>query len=168
MVDVAKLADVSAQTVSRVVNGSTRVRSETRDRVVAAMRQLAYEPNPTAQALASGHSRTLGVVGFDTTLYGPASTLCAVARAAHDTGYAVMVVSLANVDPASVANAVQRLRTHGVQGIIVIAPQQKAAAALVALPPGCPVVAVEAGLHESVSLVTVDQVQGQLWRRPIS
>ena len=46
--DVARLAGVSHQTVSRVINGSDRVRPETRDRVVAAMQQLDYRPNSMA------------------------------------------------------------------------------------------------------------------------
>jgi len=40
MADVAKLAEVSHQTVSRVINGSPQVRPETRERVLAAMAKL--------------------------------------------------------------------------------------------------------------------------------
>jgi DNA-binding LacI/PurR family transcriptional regulator len=83
MADVAKLAGVSHQTVSRVINGSEHVRAETRERVLAATRMLNYRPNSVARALATGRSKTLGVVTFDTTLYGPASTLFALERAAH-------------------------------------------------------------------------------------
>ena len=54
-----------------------------RQRVLAAMRKLDYRPNPVARALVTGRSRTLGVVSFDTTLYGPASTLFAIEQAAH-------------------------------------------------------------------------------------
>src|SRR5213596_1248387 len=78
MADVAKLAGVSHQTVSRVINDNAHVRPETRDRVLSAMRRLGYRPNPAARALVTGRSRTLGVVSFDTTLYGPASTLFAI------------------------------------------------------------------------------------------
>src|SRR5690348_6652494 len=69
MADVARLAGVSHQTVSRVINDSVHVRSETRERVLAAMRELDYRPNSMARALVTGRSRTLGVVSFDTTLY---------------------------------------------------------------------------------------------------
>jgi DNA-binding LacI/PurR family transcriptional regulator len=72
MTDVAALAGVSHQTVSRVINGSTQVRDETRERVLDAMRKLDYHANAVARALVTGRSRTLGVITFNTTLYGPA------------------------------------------------------------------------------------------------
>ena len=78
--DVAALAGVSRQTVSRVLHDSPNVRGDTRERVLAAIRQLDYRPNSMAQALVTGRSKTLGVVSFDTTLYGPASTLLGIER----------------------------------------------------------------------------------------
>jgi DNA-binding LacI/PurR family transcriptional regulator len=160
MADVARLAGVSQQTVSRVINDSPHVRADTRDRVLDAMRKLEYRPNSVARALVTGRSRTLGVVSFDTTLYGPASTLLGIERAAHDAGYFVSIVSLESLERASVMSAVGRLRNQGVDGIVVIAPQESAAQTLVHLPPGIPIVAAEAGPGESVPLVAVDQVEG--------
>jgi DNA-binding LacI/PurR family transcriptional regulator len=160
MADVAKLAGVSHQTVSRVINDSTQVRPETRRRVLAAMRELDYRPNPAARALVTGRSRTLGVVSFDTTLYGPASTLFAVEQAAHAAGYFITIVSLLALDRVSVLNAIERLRVQGVDGILVISPQEGAAEALVNLPADVPLVAVEAGPKQSVPVVAVDQFGG--------
>jgi DNA-binding LacI/PurR family transcriptional regulator len=160
MADVAKLAGVSHQTVSRVINDSTQVRPETKQRVLAAMRQLDYRPNPAARALVTGRSGTLGVVSFDTTLYGPASTLFAIEQAAHAAGYFITIVSLLVLDRTSVLGAVDRLRVQGVDGILVITPQEGAADALVNLPAGVPLVAVEAGRPNSVPLVAVDQFAG--------
>src|ERR687889_1469749 len=125
MADVAKLAGVSHQTVSRVINGSTHVRPETRQRVLAAMDRLDYRPNPAARALVTGRSGTLGVVSFDTTLYGPASTLFAIEQAAHAAGYFITIVSLLALDRVSVLNAIERLRVQGVDGILVISPQER-------------------------------------------
>ena len=136
MADVAKLAGVSHQTVSRVINDSAHVRPETRERVMAAMRQLDYRPNPAARALVTGRSRTLGVVSFDTTLYGPASTLFAIEKAAHAADYFVTVVSMPALDRVTVLNAIERLRVQGVDGILVISPQEGAVEALVNLPGG--------------------------------
>jgi DNA-binding LacI/PurR family transcriptional regulator len=160
MADVAKLAGVSHQTVSRVVNDSAQVRPETRARVMAAMRQLDYRPNPAARALVTGRSRTLGVVSFDTTLYGPASTLFAIEKAAHAADYFVTVVSMPALDRVTVLNAIERLRVQGVDGILVISAQEGAVEALVNLRAGVPVVAVEAGPMQSVPVVAVDQWGG--------
>src|SRR4051795_5182624 len=122
MADVARLAGVSQQTVSRVLNDSPHVRPATRDRVLDAIRKLGYRPNRLARALVTGRSRTLGVLSFDTTLYGPASTLFAIERAAHEAGYFITIASLKALDRASVLDAVDRLREQGVDGILVIAP----------------------------------------------
>lgn len=160
MADVGRLAGVSHQTVSRVINDSLHVRPETRQRVVDAMRELDYRPNSVARALVTGRSNTLGVVSFDTTLYGPASTLLGIERAAHQAGYFIIVASLKALDRSSVAEAVERLRLHGVDGILVIAPQVGAADALLHAPSGVPLVAVEAGPARSVPVVAVDQFAG--------
>ncbi|TMA16478.1 MAG: LacI family DNA-binding transcriptional regulator [Deltaproteobacteria bacterium] len=160
MTDVAKLAGVSHQTVSRVLHDSPHVRRGTRERVLKAIRQLDYRPNPVAQALVTGRSRSLGVVSFDTTLYGPASTLLGIEEAAHDRGYAVSIASLRSLNRESVVSAVQRLRDQGVDGVVVIAPQRAAVDALLHLPPEVPVVAVEAGPDNSVPVVAVDQHAG--------
>jgi len=160
MADVAKLAGVSLQTVSRVINDSPHVREETRERVQDAMRKLEYRPNPVARALVTGRSRTLGVVSFDTTLYGPASTLFGIERAAHEADYFVSIVSLRELTSAAVVSAVERLRDQGVDGILVVAPQESATQALLHLPEDVPVVAAEAGPDDSVPLVAVDQIEG--------
>jgi DNA-binding LacI/PurR family transcriptional regulator len=160
MADVARLAGVSLQTVSRVINDSEHVRPETRARVLTAMRKLDYRPNPVARALVTGRSRMLGVVSFDTTLYGPASTLYAIERAAHEQDYFVSIASLESLDRVSMLSAVERLLAQGVAGILVIAPQRHAADAVLHLPLDVPIVAVEAGPDDRVPVVAVDQHAG--------
>jgi DNA-binding LacI/PurR family transcriptional regulator len=160
MSDVGELAGVSHQTVSRVINGSPHVRPETRERVLAAMAELGYRPNSVARALVTGRSHMLGVVSFDTTLYGPASTLFGIERAAHEAGYFIIVASLKALDRSSVSDAVERLRRQGVDGVLVIAPMQNAADALLHAPSEVPLVAVEAGPDDVVPVVAVDQFSG--------
>lgn len=60
--DVARLARVSKKTVSRVINESPFVRSETRERIDSIIRQIGYEPSPQARGLASQRSFLLGLV----------------------------------------------------------------------------------------------------------
>ncbi|MBN2717521.1 MAG: LacI family DNA-binding transcriptional regulator [Deltaproteobacteria bacterium] len=162
MVDVARLAGVSHQTVSRVLHDSPHVRGATRERVLAAIRRLNYRPNSMAKALVTGRSRTLGVVSFDTTLYGPASTLFGIERAAHDAGYAVSISSLRSLNRSTVEAAIQQLRDQGVDGVAVIAPLQEGVDALGHVQSDFAVVAVEAGPDASIPVATVDHQAGAM------
>src|SRR5690349_15899401 len=109
MADVARVAGVSHQTVSRVLNDHPNVRQETRERVLAAIEGLGYRRNSTARALVTRRTNTLGVVAFDTTLYGPASTLYAIERAAREAGYFVSIVSLRELSRDDLAEALDHL-----------------------------------------------------------
>jgi DNA-binding LacI/PurR family transcriptional regulator len=124
------------------------------------MRELGYRPNSIARALATGRTRTLGVVSFDTTLYGPASTLFGIERAAHEAGYFIMVASLKALDRVSVVQAIERLRVQGVDGVLVIVSEEESAEALLHAPLDVPLVAVEAGPDQGVPVVAVDQTEG--------
>lgn len=160
MSDVAQLAGVSHQTVSRVLHDSPHVRGETRERVLSAIRQLDYRPNSMARALVTGRSKTLGVVASDTTQYGPASTLQGIERAAQDAGYAVSVSSLRLLNRGTVLDAIQHFRDQGVDGVAIIAPHRAGVDALRHVRPDFPVVAVEAGQDPSIPVATVDQRAG--------
>jgi DNA-binding LacI/PurR family transcriptional regulator len=160
MSDVGRLAGVSHQTVSRVINGSRHVSPDTRERVLAAMRELGYRPNSIARALVTGRSQTIGVVSFDTTLYGPASTLFGIERAAHEAGYFTIIASLKALDRASVTDAVDRLSLQGVDGVLVIVSEEGSAEALLGAPAGVPMVAVEGGPDQGIPVIAVDQRQG--------
>ncbi len=159
MSDVARLAGVSHQTVSRVLNNHPSVRPATRDGVMRAVEQLGYRPNALARALASRRSRVLGVVSFDIIQYGPAATLRGIERAARAAGYALLMTTLEEVEPAAVLDAIHTLADQSVVGIIFVAPQVSAITALYGLPKGLSVVAVEAGAG-GVPVVAVDQRMG--------
>jgi DNA-binding LacI/PurR family transcriptional regulator len=129
-VDVARLAGVSQKTVSRVFNGEQYVSAEVRRRVLEAAEELGYRLNQAARALASGRTRTIGVVTLGTALYGPASLLTGIERAARDAGYALRVVNTLEGDPGGVAGAVQSLLEQGVDGIVVSEPIDEGAVSL--------------------------------------
>ncbi|MDP9799748.1 DNA-binding LacI/PurR family transcriptional regulator [Catenuloplanes nepalensis] len=160
MADVARLAGVSHQTVSRVLNEHPNVRPETRDRVLAAIEELAYRRNFSARALVTSRTQTLGVVAFDTTLFGPASTLYGIEQAAREAGYFVSIVSLKSITRETVREALDYLAAQSVDGYIVLAPQQAAIEAIAGLPLGLPVVAVEGPNAGDVPIVAVDQAGG--------
>ncbi|WP_232668142.1 LacI family DNA-binding transcriptional regulator [Pseudonocardia sp. TRM90224] len=167
MFDVAKLAGVSHQTVSRVLNGHTNVKEATRLRVRTAIAELGYRPNRAARALATGQSRTLGVVAPRSTLYGPASLLAAFEETAGAAGFAVSVSRVRTFETAAVQLAVTALLDQRVSAIAAIVPVRGAAEALADLPSGTPLVTIDGPLSTAAttataaaSTVAVDQRQG--------
>jgi DNA-binding LacI/PurR family transcriptional regulator len=159
MADVARLAGVSHQTVSRVVNDHPNVRPQTRDNVLAAITQLAYRPNAAARTLVTRRTHTLGVISCDTDLVGPASMLYGIETAAAGS-YFVSVASLPALDHSVAMDAVERLLGQGVEGIIVIAPSTSAVAALSGVPTEVPLVAVGCGTSAPLPSVAVDNTAG--------
>ncbi|MER6186583.1 LacI family DNA-binding transcriptional regulator [Streptomyces sp. NPDC001652] len=121
-VDVARVAGVSQKTVSRVFNDEPYVSADVRRRVLDAAEQLGYRRNNAARALASGRTRSIGVVTLGTALYGPASLLMGLERVVRDTGYALRVVNTMEGDPAGLAGAVGSLLDQGVDGIVISEP----------------------------------------------
>lgn len=159
MHDVADHVGVSHQTVSRVLNGHDSVSAETRTRVLQAIEDLGYRPNTAARALVTRRSQVLGVVSFDTTLYGPASTLFGIEKAAREAGYFVSVASVKATTAGTIRAAVDRLTDQNVDGVVVIAPL-RTGEPVSALPAGLPAVVVDGRPAAGVASVRVDQEAG--------
>ncbi|HET7013348.1 MAG TPA: LacI family DNA-binding transcriptional regulator [Streptosporangiaceae bacterium] len=160
MTDVAKLAGVSHQTVSRVLNGHPNVRTRTRIRVQAAIEELGYRPNRAARMLATGTSQVIGFVSRSSTLFGPASMVTALAEAALRQGFTVNVESVRTLDRKPVSDAIGRLLDQRVAGLVVIMPVDSANDALDDLPDDIPLVNVDGDPRRPTELVTVDQEAG--------
>lgn len=163
MSDVAALAGVSHQTVSRVLNDHPNVRPATRERVLDAIRTLGYRPNIAARVLATARSATLGVVTTGSALYGPTSTLIAVEEAAREQGWYVSVATIRRYDAETMHQVLDHFMDQGVAGIVVIAPQTDVAEAVDTFRAPVPVVTVaarDAGADGSSLSVAVDQQRG--------
>ncbi|WP_454119288.1 LacI family DNA-binding transcriptional regulator [Microbacterium lacticum] len=157
--DVARAADVSYQTVSRVLNGHPSIRPATKQRVLDAMAELRYRPNQAARALVTSRSRTLGVVLGSRGEYGPTSSLAALEDAARERGYWVNSAYLSDTRPETIRAAVEHLRRQSVEGIIVHAPQVRVFDMLAELD----VDVAYVGLHSAergIAEIADDQVHG--------
>ncbi|CAG6395618.1 LacI family DNA-binding transcriptional regulator [Streptomyces cocklensis] len=160
MADVAQVAGVSHQTVSRVLSHHPNVRDTTRAEVQRAIEQLGYRRNSSARALVTRRTLTLGVVACNPTLFGPASTLFGLEEAARDEGYMVSAVTLRRYTAKALEEAIDHLSDWGVEGIVVIVPHREAVAALAELRLPFPVVTVEGGHSLPIAGVSVDQELG--------
>jgi len=162
MSDVARVAGVSHQTVSRVLNDHSKVRPETRQRVLAAIAELGYRRNIAARALVTRRSGTIGVVTTGLPYFGPTSTLIAVEEAAREAGYFVSIATLAGIDATNVNKALEYFLGQAVEGIIVIAPHDDVRDALVPFAAQVPLVMIASEPSPGFSLHTmsVDQELG--------
>lgn len=140
MKDVAAAAGVSYQTVSRVLNGSPAVRTDTRRRIVEAIDSLGYRPDIAAQALASGRRTTLGIVNLGRHGYGPSLIEDSVRREASMTGVRTVVSSADGRDKGDIERAFQDVLLERVASLIVIGDAGLAAVVADDLAPGMPVV----------------------------
>ncbi|MDI9628181.1 MAG: LacI family DNA-binding transcriptional regulator [Acidobacteriota bacterium] len=95
MADVARLAGVSPQTVSRVSQGQKYVSEEKRQRVQAAMQELEYRPNTAARAMKQGAFKIIGVYYHSLHEVGGRLALEAIATAAAEHGYGTALSPLA-------------------------------------------------------------------------
>ncbi|MEV6965011.1 LacI family DNA-binding transcriptional regulator [Hamadaea sp. NPDC051192] len=160
MADVARVAGVSSQTVSRVSNGSPGVVDTTREQVLTVMRELGYRPNSAARALKRGAFRTIGVILFSLASTGNSRTLEAIATHAAHEGYAITLIPVAVPTQDSVLGAFTRLGELAVDGIIVIMEVHLLDTATVTLPPNVQVVVADSDAGNLYSVVDTDQADG--------
>lgn len=158
--DVARAAGVSGQTVSRVANGMANVDEKTRQRVVAAMREVGYRPNSAARALRSGHFQTLGVIMSDLSTVGNSRTLDAICTSAAEADYSISLMPLLEPTQQGVAGAFRRLGEQAVDGVIILIEAHRLDQGELELPDGLPVVVVDSSAHYDFPIIDTDQAQG--------
>lgn len=160
MVDVARLAGVSVQTVSRVVNDHPHVKPHVRERVQAAMAQLHYRRNPAARSLATRRTMSLGVVNYGLAQHGPSVALTGIVARARRAGYTTNLVGLGKLDRRALRAALDHLVDDYVDGIIMLAPVEDAVHAIRGLRTDVPLVVFEPGGVSRPDTFAVDEVRG--------
>lgn len=160
MADVARLAGVSSQTVSRVSNGYAGVNEDTRRQVLAAMKELGYRPNSAARALKRGEFRTIGVITFGLSTTGNVRTLEAIATSAAHEGYAVTLLPVAVPTQDEVRGAFSRLGELAVDAVIIIQEVHLIDAVTLSLPPNVQVVVADSDAGDRYTVVDTDQAGG--------
>jgi DNA-binding LacI/PurR family transcriptional regulator len=158
--DVARLAGVSHQTVSRVLNHHPSIRPETKQRVLDVMADLQYKPNRAARALVTSRSRTIGILSASSTQYGPASSIAAIEAAARASGYWVSTANIESADAPSIADALAHLAAQGIEGLVVIAPQVRVFDTLASLSIDVPYVTMQSTGRDPDHALSVDQMAG--------
>lgn len=166
--DVAEAAQVSIRTVSRVLNGSTKVGADTRERINAAIERLNFHPNSRARGLAAGRSYLVGVVQDDPNAHVIGVLQRGVAEVCATHGYELVVHPVRYDDPEIVRNLMAFVHRSKVDGLVLLPPLselQSVAEALVAgRVPAVALAAVRTASHPAMVMSTERRAAAELAR----
>src|SRR5258706_2121973 len=118
--DVARHADVSPMTVSRVINGESNVREETRVRVAASVAALRYKPNQAARSLASADAIHIGVLYANPSANYLSEFLLGSWEQSSSSGCQLVIEKCEGAE--TEAEAIRRLVKGGIDGVILPPP----------------------------------------------
>lgn len=158
--DVARLAGVSHQTVSRVVNDLPNVRPATRLRVEEAIKQLRYRPSTAARALVTRRSRTIGLITTGPPDYGPSNIVFGFSEAARKERYTVSVSSMLAPDESSIRSATELMLGQNAEAIVLVAAHREALLLMQAIDLGVPLIAVESTGRSGFLSVSINHYEG--------
>ena len=159
--DVAKHANVSYQTVSRVINQAEHVSDKTRRKVEAAMLALNYVPNRVAQQLAGKLSHTIGLVTSNLSLHAPSQIAAAIKTQASKLHFNVVISMIEQPDMNACKNAVNSLLSQRVDGLIVNIPlEDEQAAAITEMCGNVPALFLDVSPQLDAHSITFDATTG--------
>lgn len=161
LADVAEMAGVSQQTVSRVVNNQGPVAARTRARVMEAVGQLNYVPNRLAQGLARQRTHSIGFATNDISLHAPSQLTSGIERAAREAGLSLVVSIVPGYGVGQVTQTVRALKERQVDGVLINASLGSADAAEIARRfPDLPCVFMDVPADAPVNAALLDQYHG--------
>ncbi|MBN1310275.1 MAG: LacI family DNA-binding transcriptional regulator [Anaerolineae bacterium] len=161
--DVAAMARVSTQTVSRVINDRPDVAEETRQRVWQIIEKLNYQPSAIARSLIHRRSLALGIVSAGLKLLGPSQTLNGIASQAEKEGYTLLLKELPGFYTADIQPVLNALLARHVEGIIWAVPEIGDNRDWIRDQPpdlGIPIIFLTMQKQPGVSIVTINNYQG--------
>ena len=161
--DIAKMCNISTQTVSRVINNRPDVSPDTRDAVEKAIAEMGYQPSALARSLVQQRSYTLGVIIAGLKYIGVSQTLSGITEQCEASGYALLIKELPRFDTPDIVPVIEALIAHQVEGIIFAAPElnENVKIAQAQLPPFCPpIIFMKSQATPNYTTVSVDNYGG--------
>jgi LacI family transcriptional regulator len=165
--DIAKIAHVSNTTVSRALNNQSRIRNETKERILSIAKELSYRPDFIARSLVMKRTKTLGLV--ITTIANPFYTELAqgIEATARKLGYNIILCSTQS-DLGTERLDIEMLRSKGVDGIILTSAHMGDPNIVELAEEGFPIVLVNRRTYDPmvrglVDYVGIDNIQGGFW-----
>jgi len=154
--DVAKKANVSVATVSRVINNTGYVNQETRKIVEDAIDELGYVPNELARSLFRKRSNIIGLIVPHISTYFFAELIESIEDAVTKSGFKLMIFNSKD-DMELEKKYLNVLNQYNVDGLILVA-NTKSAKSYLKL--SIPILTIDHIIDKSVASITSDNVQG--------
>jgi len=158
--DVAKLAGVSHQTVSRVINDGPHTKPSTRTKVELAMAELGYVPNAAARALVTSHSKMIGMIVADEIFFGPAGMIHAIKNEIRLADYFAISCSVDGTSSESMVEGIKHLRRLGLEAIVVTTPQFDYSETVRQMLPNIPALFIDSKSGEGQLSISLDNFAG--------
>jgi len=162
--DIARMANVSHTTVSRALNNKSRIRKETKEKILSIAQALNYQPNFIARSLVMKRTKTLGLV--ITTISNPFYIELAqgIEATARGLGYNIILCST-HSDLSIEKQHIDMLRSKGVDGIIFTSAHMGDPNIIALAEEGYPIILVNRRTYhptvrENVDYVGVDNILG--------
>jgi len=160
--DVARACGVSTQTISRVLNDRVDVSQDTREKILAVIEQMGYQPNAFARGMRQ-RSTTLGVIITGLQHKGISTTLKGITLEAENNGLNLILKELSSFKASNIKPLINSLMAHQVMGIIYAAPEvdDNWTHFLTNLPQHCPPMVFLKGSPSSAPItISIDNYQG--------
>ena len=154
--DVAKKANVSVATVSRVINNTGYVNEETRKLVEAAIKELEYIPNELARSLFKKQSKIIGLIVPHLSTYFFAELIEALEEALAKKDYKLMIFN-AKDDPVRERKYMQVFNQYNIDGIVLVAHTEQYKDYLDLR---IPIITIDHKLNEAIPSITSDNEMG--------
>jgi DNA-binding LacI/PurR family transcriptional regulator len=161
--DIARMCNVSTQTVSRVINKRPDVAEKTREAIEKAIAEMAYQPSALARSLVQQHSYTIGVIAAGLKYIGVSATLNGITEQCEASNYALLIKELPSFHTSNIVPVIESLIAHQVEGIIFAAPElnDNILLAQAQLPPSCPpIIFLKSQPHLKYTVIGIDNYAG--------
>lgn len=155
--DIAKKANVAVSTVSYVLNDKKKVKPETKERILRAIREFEYHPRAAARSLKTKQSLTIGIIMPDVTNLFYTETARGIEDMANQNGYNVILCNT-DKDPKKERDYLNTLYSKDVDGIIFIGPCLNQN--IVRNRQDTPIVSINSKNGGNISSISVDFVKG--------
>ena len=116
--DIAKQAGVSSATISRVLNNSSYVKDETKEKVLKVIEEMNYVPSAIARSLSKRETNTIGIIVPDITNSYFGEIIKGISKVAEEVGLNIILFNTNN-DVKSEIKALDEVKKHRLKGVIM-------------------------------------------------